>query len=449
MTLALVLTAPAFLWAALLALPLIALYLIRVQRRAQTVAYLRLWEELLVESRARSLFERLKRWFSLLLQLLILVLLVAALCEPSREARELEARQTLVVLDASASMQVREASGKTRFELALEQARRDLGRTRICSPIDGTITGRGVNQGDLVARLTGSETHYIVSDLRQLLVYTDVDEGDVVEVQRGQPARVSVNALGSQQLTGAVYSVGYRAQQAQGEQVSTFTVRVLLKQNRGDKRLNEIRALAEAHRVELQELNSRDLHRACPEVHQGVAVEVVGTVKQKSLPAFEDFIKTLGKGGSAPLLLVLDGVTDPHNLGACLRSADAAGVDAVIIPRDKAVGLNATVRRVASGAADTVKLFEVTNLARTLVQLQEHGIWLVGTDDEAAQDIYEQDLSGPLAVVMGSEGQGLRRLTKEKCDFLVSIPMAGAMSSLNVSVATGVALFEAVRQRRG
>ncbi|HBP16320.1 MAG TPA: hypothetical protein DEA08_00825 [Planctomycetes bacterium] len=137
-----------------------------------------------------------------------------------------EARKTLVV----SRTRLKSAEADLRAgELALEQARRDLGRTRICSPIDGTITGRGVNQGDLVARLTGSETHYIVSDLRHLLVYTDVDEGDVVEVQRGQPARVSVNALGSQELTGAVYSVGYRAQTAQGEQVSTFTVRVLLK----------------------------------------------------------------------------------------------------------------------------------------------------------------------------------------------------------------------------
>ena len=224
--------------------------------------------------------------------------------------------------------------------------------------------------------------------------------------------------------------------------------RVLLKKNRGDRRLNDLRSLAETQKVPVQELSSKELHHAFPEVHQGVAIEVAGTAVEQAGSSFDEFVKTLGGRATAPLLLVLDGVTDPHNLGACLRSADAAGVAAVIIPKDKAVGLNATVRRVASGAADTVKLFAVTNLARALAQLQEQGLWLVGTDDEAAHSLYEQDLQGPMALVMGSEGQGWRRLTKEKCDFLVSIPMAGAVSSLNVSVATGVALFEAVRQRR-
>jgi 23S rRNA (guanosine2251-2'-O)-methyltransferase len=145
--------------------------------------------------------------------------------------------------------------------------------------------------------------------------------------------------------------------------------------------------------------------------------------------------------------LVLDEITDPHNLGACLRSAGAAGVHAVIIPRDRSANLNATVRKVASGAAETVNLVVVTNLARCLQQLKERGIWLVGTDANAEKSLYEQELSGPLALVMGSEGRGLRRLTREKCDFLVSIPMPGVVSSLNVSVATGILLFEAIRQR--
>ncbi len=145
--------------------------------------------------------------------------------------------------------------------------------------------------------------------------------------------------------------------------------------------------------------------------------------------------------------MVLDEITDPHNLGACLRSAGAAGVHAVIIPRDRSANLNATVRKVASGAAETVNLVVVTNLARCLQQLKERGIWLVGTDANAEKSLYEQELAGPLALVMGSEGRGLRRLTREKCDFLVSIPMAGAVSSLNVSVATGILLFEAIRQR--
>jgi 23S rRNA (guanosine2251-2'-O)-methyltransferase len=149
-----------------------------------------------------------------------------------------------------------------------------------------------------------------------------------------------------------------------------------------------------------------------------------------------------------PLLLVLDGVQDPHNLGACLRTADAAGVHAVIAPRDRAVGLTPVVRKVASGAAEAVPFIQVTNLARTLRELKEKGIWLVGADGEAEMDIYATDLRGPLALVMGAEGQGLRRLTREHCDFLVRIPMAGTVESLNVSVATGICLFEAVRQRR-
>ncbi|MBF9001756.1 MULTISPECIES: 23S rRNA (guanosine(2251)-2'-O)-methyltransferase RlmB [Vibrio] len=148
-----------------------------------------------------------------------------------------------------------------------------------------------------------------------------------------------------------------------------------------------------------------------------------------------------------PLLLVLDGVTDPHNLGACLRNADAAGVAAVIVPKDKSAAMNATVSKVACGAAETVPLVRVTNLARTMRALQEQGIWFVGTAGEATHDIYQSKLTGPLAIVMGAEGDGMRRLTRETCDDLIKIPMAGSVSSLNVSVASGVCLFEAVRQR--
>lgn len=149
-----------------------------------------------------------------------------------------------------------------------------------------------------------------------------------------------------------------------------------------------------------------------------------------------------------PLLLVLDGVTDPHNLGACLRTADAAGVHAVIAPRDRAGGLTPVVCKVASGAAETVPFVQVTNLARTLRHLQDaHRVFVVGTSDTAAGDLFEADLRGPLALVMGAEGEGMRRLTQETCDQLVSLPMAGQVDSLNVSVATGVCLFEAVRQR--
>ena len=147
------------------------------------------------------------------------------------------------------------------------------------------------------------------------------------------------------------------------------------------------------------------------------------------------------------LLLVLDGVTDPHNLGACLRSAEGAGVTAVIVPKDKAAGITPTVRRASSGAADRVAFFAVTNLARTLKALKERGVWLVGLEGEAEQDFYKLDLTGPLAIVMGSEGEGMRRLTAESCDFRARIPMRGDVESLNVSVATGVTLFEALRQR--
>jgi 23S rRNA (guanosine2251-2'-O)-methyltransferase len=144
---------------------------------------------------------------------------------------------------------------------------------------------------------------------------------------------------------------------------------------------------------------------------------------------------------------VLDGVTDPHNLGACLRSADAAGALAVI-PKDKSATLTPVVRKVACGAAEVIPLVAVTNLARTLEKLQQRGLWVVGTAGEAEQEIYQQDLTGPLVMIMGAEGKGMRRLTREHCDFLVKLPMAGSVSSLNVSVATGVCLFEAVRQRQ-
>jgi 23S rRNA (guanosine2251-2'-O)-methyltransferase len=148
-----------------------------------------------------------------------------------------------------------------------------------------------------------------------------------------------------------------------------------------------------------------------------------------------------------PLLLVLDGVQDPHNLGACLRVADAAGAHAVIAPKDRAVGLNATVMKVASGAADTVPYVVVTNLARTLRELQEREVWTVGTDAGAARGLYDLDLKGPLAWVLGAEGSGLRRLTRETCDEIARIPMLGSVESLNVSVASGICLFEARRQR--
>lgn len=175
--------------------------------------------------------------------------------------------------------------------------------------------------------------------------------------------------------------------------------------------------------------------------HQGVVARVQPVEQARSL---DDLLDGLD---GVPLLLVLDGVTDPHNLGACLRVADGAGAHAVIAPRDRAVGVNATVAKVASGAAETVPYFMVTNLARTLNELKERGIWIVGTAGEAGQTLYQADLTLPTALVLGAEGPGLRQLTRKTCDLLVRIPMAGAVESLNVSVASGVCLYEALRQR--
>ncbi len=176
--------------------------------------------------------------------------------------------------------------------------------------------------------------------------------------------------------------------------------------------------------------------------HQGVVARVEPVVMPHSL---DEVIENVD---GPPLVLALDGVTDPHNLGACLRVADGAGVHAVIAPKDHAVGINATVAKVASGAAETVPYIMLTNLARSLGELKEHGLTVVGTSDDAEQTLYDIDLSGPVALVLGAEGEGMRQLTRKTCDVLVRIPMSGAVESLNVSVAAGVCLYEAVRQRR-
>lgn len=180
--------------------------------------------------------------------------------------------------------------------------------------------------------------------------------------------------------------------------------------------------------------------------HQGVAARVQ-TIEQ--VHSLDELLENLEASGTAqPLILVLDGITDPHNLGACLRVADGAGAHAVIAPKDHAAGINATVAKVASGAAETMPYFMVTNLARTLNELKERNIRIIGTSDDADKSIYEVDLKGPVALVLGAEGAGMRQLTRKTCDELVSIPMQGAVESLNVSVASGVCLYEALRQRR-
>lgn len=177
--------------------------------------------------------------------------------------------------------------------------------------------------------------------------------------------------------------------------------------------------------------------------HQGV----VARYKAPAALAETDLAALVEKAGRDALLLVLDGVTDPHNFGACLRSSEAAGVTAVVVPKDRAVGVTPTVRRASAGAADRVPIVAATNLARTLNSIKDAGVWLVGLDGDATQSVYDIDLKGPIALVLGGEGEGMRRLTREACDFVAKIPMRGDVESLNVSVSTGIVLFEALRQR--
>ncbi len=213
---------------------------------------------------------------------------------------------------------------------------------------------------------------------------------------------------------------------------------------RRDRRLREVLELARKVRAPTRAVARDELDRLTQGAnHQGVAARV-------AIPAALDehtLERLLSRLSEPPFVLILDGVQDPHNLGACLRTSDAAGVHAVVAPKDHSVGLTPAVCKVASGAAGRVPYIQVTNLARTLKGLQQQGIWLVGTAGEAQSSLYETDLAGPLALIMGGEGKGLRRLTRDHCDLLVSLPMHGAVESLNVSVATGIVLYEALRQR--
>ena len=218
---------------------------------------------------------------------------------------------------------------------------------------------------------------------------------------------------------------------------------IWLAEGRSDPRVQTLIELAAENRVSVGQAERRELDAWVDGVHQGVVADV--SPSQVWGEAMLD--ELLDRTEGAPLLLVLDGVTDPHNLGACLRSADAAGALAVIVPKDKSATLTPTVRKVACGAAEVIPLVAVTNLARTLEKLKQRGLWVVGTAGEAEQDLYQQDLTGPTILIMGAEGSGMRRLTRDLCDYLVRLPMAGSVSSLNVSVATGVCLFEALRQR--
>jgi 23S rRNA (guanosine2251-2'-O)-methyltransferase len=223
-------------------------------------------------------------------------------------------------------------------------------------------------------------------------------------------------------------------------------IEVYYEATRRDARMRQFLDRAKSAGVRLIEADGERLAKlAGSHGHQGVAARVEAVAQVHSL---DELLEQLEADGiSKPLLLVLDGVTDPHNLGACLRVADGAGAQAVIAPKDHAVGVNATVAKVASGAAETVPYFMVTNLARTLNELKERDIWIIGTSDDAPKTLYEVDLTGPTALVLGAEGDGMRQLTRKTCDELIGIPMMGAVSSLNVSVASGVCLYEALRQR--
>jgi 23S rRNA (guanosine2251-2'-O)-methyltransferase len=236
--------------------------------------------------------------------------------------------------------------------------------------------------------------------------------------------------------------IGFHAVTARLRQKPDTVNEIYIDQSRNDGRARDLRELAKKLDVRVIPVDAKRLDGMSGGArHQGV----VAQAQAIDMPKFiEDVIEGLKE---PPLLLILDGVQDPHNLGACLRVADGAGAHAVIAPKDHAVGLTLAAIKVASGAAESVPYIVVTNLARTMRDLKDRGIWLIGTDDEAPKTIYQEKIDGAVGMVMGAEGAGLRRLTKESCDLLVSIPMFGTVESLNVSVASGVCLYEARRRR--
>ena len=238
--------------------------------------------------------------------------------------------------------------------------------------------------------------------------------------------------------------VGFHAVIARIRQAPDSLKTVYYDVSRRDRRMKEFIEITQqtlgrkVHQADSERLRQLAGH----DRHQGVVAFAEPASLARNVAELLDSI-----GDKKPLLLILDGVTDPHNLGACLRVANGAGADAIIVPKDRSAQLNTTVSKVASGAAETMPFVAVTNLARSMRELQEAGVWLIGTTDDAEKTLYDVDLTGPVAIVMGAEGEGMRRLTKETCDELVSIPMFGGVESLNVSVASGVCLYEAARQR--
>lgn len=240
---------------------------------------------------------------------------------------------------------------------------------------------------------------------------------------------------------------GIHAVKALMESAPERFIELWLLKGRDDERLKPIINLSRKYGIAAQLASRKVLdEKTDGEQHQGVVARVKpGKVFTEA--DLDDILAMAERQEKAPFLLILDGVTDPHNLGACLRNADAAGVQAIIVPKDNAARISATVRKVAVGAAESVPLVQVTNLARTMKTLQQMGVWIIGTAGETDACLYDVKLAGPMALVMGAEGKGMRRLTRENCDQLVKLPMAGEVSSLNVAVATGICLFEIVRQR--
>lgn len=241
------------------------------------------------------------------------------------------------------------------------------------------------------------------------------------------------------------YIFGYHTVSSALSVMPKEVLNICLQDKQHDKRTAEVIALAKENRISIRNLSRKDLEALLPPMsnHQGVVAEV----EYEGVYSEEHLNKILDRKGSDVLFLILDGVQDPHNLGACLRTANASGVDAVIVPKDKACGLTPTVYKVASGAVGVTPLVQVTNLSRTIKMLKDNNVWVYGATEDADQTIYQTKLKPPIALVFGAEGKGLRRLTKESCDFLVGIPMKGVVGNLNVSVAVGVSLFEVFRQQ--
>lgn len=237
---------------------------------------------------------------------------------------------------------------------------------------------------------------------------------------------------------------GIHTVQAALEHTPEKIIRAWLDSKRQDGRIREIGRRIASAGIPVEAVSRKSLDAMLKERnHQGVVIEIRLPVEQGE----KDLFSTVDAATDVPFYLVLDQVQDPHNLGACLRTADAVGVQGIVVPKDNATGVTPTVCKVASGAAESVPVYRVTNLSRILRQLKKSGLWIIGADGNAEQSVFDTDLSGPVAVVIGAEGHGLRRLTREQCDLIIKLPMAGKVESLNLSVAAGVLLYEVVRQR--